>query len=637
MNTVSLHMYRRRIVHLALGVTVIFFLVFGLTVSKQVVYYADSSDLLLAGVYGGLAHPPGYPLYVSLLHVLVTAFPQVPPSLLGGWFAAFSMGAVMGLMLFLVVGLVERIFGTRLWLGSILLPLLLWAAIPLNWTLATIPEVMPLSLLLLLGLCISCLEPLRKITHNPRYALASGFWGILASLYHPLLIGAVLWIWFLWMMYWRCSWRTWFFAWFRGLWAGLLLTLLLYLVLAKGDSWYSWEVPSTLMGWWHFWSRQVYTESGSAIEMLSHDRQITKIIDGIYRWGKWWMSDQQSLLISFLALGGGISLVVKKKTRWLLFLVVLFIMYGVGLAAYLKHPESYPLAETAQWWGIALRERMFYVFPIVMVVFASMLMGALENLRGFLVPFFRVGICMGIVVCGYGIWLLFNLHISPENNAAQVFVGRILEGLPPYATLLVDDDDIFGLLYAQALLGIRQDVTTIPVGMVLMPRWWNVYQGQVARDGFSTNKHVFITDVVSTVLDSRKRVFLYGVDSSELEALGVEGNPFYARPWGYALEILAAPYGAIPSAEYGLSVQVAAIKTEKTNSWFKGFRTHLGTIHAQQAYFLARMGFEKEASWHTTVAGDLFYKEASKEVVQNIFIEGKRRFETYGSYLNYHE
>jgi hypothetical protein len=194
MKKLTLTRYRLHVIRFALVTIVGFTLLFGMTVSKQAVYYADASDLLLASTYGGLAHPPGYPLYVGLLHTIIVAFPHISPALLGGLLAAGCMGIAMGLLVLVLTGLVYRIQHSRIWFGSVLLLLLLWSVIPFNWTLATVPEVMPLALLLLLGLLISGLEPLRLLERVPRYSVWVGFFGILAGLFHPLLIGVMVWI-----------------------------------------------------------------------------------------------------------------------------------------------------------------------------------------------------------------------------------------------------------------------------------------------------------------------------------------------------------------------------------------------------------------------------------------------------------
>ena len=74
-------------------------MMFGLTVSPQMVNYADATDLVLASLYRGLAHPPGYPLYVRSLHQLIALFPNQNPAWLGGVMAAGLMGVTAGLLI----------------------------------------------------------------------------------------------------------------------------------------------------------------------------------------------------------------------------------------------------------------------------------------------------------------------------------------------------------------------------------------------------------------------------------------------------------------------------------------------------------------------------------------------------------
>lgn len=632
MNTATLSVYRQHVGRLALLISSVLTVMYGFTTSSQSVHYADASDLLLAATFGGLAHPPGYPLYVWLLHLFIVAFPQISPSLLGGLFAAGCMGIVSGLLIVVMAGLTHRLFNRRLWWGFAVLFVLLWALVPFQWTLASVPEIMPLSLMLLLAVFLCCLEPLQKLGTVPRYARWCGFIGTIACLYHPLLIGIVGWVWMVWVVYWRRSFRSWWFDWACGLLAGLLVTGLLYAGLVRLGGWYSWEVPTTLASWWHFWSRQIYTSSGSAIETLSRDWHIRSVFDALVLWGRWWNSEQYGWALSMCAVVGLGLLVVTKKMKWFVIMVMPILVYGFGLATYLKHPAAYSLPETALWWGIALRERMFYVLPLLLVLPASVIGGYLTEAKKSLIRPLRIGSWLMILMLLWFLGSSFLLRITPADNAASVYMKQLLISLPANATLLVDDDDVFGLLYVQSILSLRQDVVTIPVGMILMPQWWSTFGTTFSQHGPSSDKEAFITDMVETALDANRRIFLYGVDASVLEHLGVEGNPFFARPYGYTLEITAVPFTGIPPTEYGLSVQVAAIKTENTDNWFKGFRTHLGTIHAQQAYFLARMGFEKEAFWHASVASDLFYTKESKLEVSAILTEGTKRYTEFGSY-----
>lgn len=115
----------------------------------------------------------------------------------------------------------------------------------------------------------------------------------------------------------------------------------------------------------------------------------------------------------------------------------------------------------------------------------------------------------------------------------------------------------------------------------------------------------------------------------------MEGNPFYAVPAGYSVEITKNPPTTFGAADYGISIQLGSIKTAAADRWFRGFRTHVATRHSELAYYYARMGFLDQAKEHQHFARELVYSPQSEQLLDEVVNVGWQRFQESGSYAAY--
>ncbi len=592
--------------------------------SDQAVNFADSNDLLLAAESMGLAHPPGYPLLILILAGLKFCFQTTPLPLVSGWFTAILMGTATGL-LFLTIREIARIKRLSHFHDVYaLIPALLWVTTPLNWMLGTVVEVMPLGIVLIvLGTFFWC---------KKKYGLA-GFSSTLASLHHPLLMILSVIIWTSPFFSSRFPKKQLYRLGF-GMGMAVLVTVMSYGILAHTASRYSWEVPQSLGAWWQMFNRQSYTESGSAIEMFNQETRVSTGLTSVSLWMRWWINDQWGWVLGGFSLFGLGRFVLTRQWRWFgLSLGTLFI-YGPGVAYYIKHPSVLGLAETAVWWGVALRERMFYVFFLILplIAFEGIYLVFSSIRRHTWIQY--IALSLLLTFCGWRVYVQsIQRSMDTGANAAAVYSKQILTSLPERAIMVTQTDEVFNFLYTQLALDIRPDVSIVPVGMVLEPSKWR--DNALAANGFTDNQQAFVADVVTTGLRQQRPVYLYAVDASILSYLGLEGDPFYSVPEGLLLRVQREPPTMLPSADYGVSVQLAPIKTQVSDNWFRGFRTHLATLHTQQTYYLARLGFSDQALWHANIAKKLFYESASKNVVDSTLQVGTARFESGKSYWWY--
>ncbi len=597
--------------------------VLGLKTSSHAVNFADSNDLLLAAEAMGLAHPPGYPLLILLLAGIQHCFSNISMVVISGWVSATLMGLAAGLIFLIIGDMVRRIKPSFSQDVSIIVPVLLWLTTPLNWVLGTVIEVMPFGIVLILLGTFFCV---RKM-----YGWAA-FFSVLASLHHPLLLLLTGSVWVYSLLLTRFQTKR-LIRMGLGAGAALLFVVISYWTVAHAAPKYSWEIPQSLSEWWQMFTRQTYTESGSAIEMFNQGANISVGMESIGLWTKWWLWDQWGWLMGIFCVVGIGSLIYLRQRKWLGIIVGLLMVYGPGVAFYVKHPATFRLTETAIWWGTALRERMFYIFLLLLPFLAFLgvyvLLKPLQK---------RVWVQWAIlfillIVCGWRVGGQFSQgSMDTGANATAVYSEQVLTSLPEKAILVAQTDEVFNFLYAQLALHIREDVSVVPVGMVLEPIKWR--SSNLTTKGFTDNQQAYVVDIVTTALRQQRPVYLYAVDAEILSYLGLEGNPFYGVPEGLLLRVVMAPPTLLPDADYGISVQLAPIKTRADN-WFKGFRAHLATLHTQQTYYLARLGFKDQAEWHATIAKNLFYESASRQIVDSTLQVGWARFKTEQSYWGY--
>lgn len=107
----------------------------------------DSGELVASAWRLMVPHPPGYPLYVWLQHVLTRVF---------AWGSVYHRAALTSALCVLgVLALLLR--GARSWLGVALV--VVFGTIPVVWRYAVLPDVFGLHLLLSIGLVTLAFEP----------------------------------------------------------------------------------------------------------------------------------------------------------------------------------------------------------------------------------------------------------------------------------------------------------------------------------------------------------------------------------------------------------------------------------------------------------------------------------------------
>lgn len=443
----------------------------------EAVQLADSGELITAACVGGVAHPPGYPLYT----LLGRAFCQLPWSTPAGRVALVSVLAGLWSILALY-GVVGRLTGNT------------WAAMVAALTLATgvtfwryssLAEVFALNTALCLTvvyLALRCLVVV-DIARGAAWALFLGFaLGCALSNHHssilmfPVVLAALF-------SQWRdlrqTSARC--LAGLAGLTAGL--TPYLTLLVASPRAVPRWGDTSTWQGLLHHVLRRDYGTFSLAL-----DRESAPLENLGYYLGR--VPAQLGWVLWIVALLGLLGLLCRFSDRPLGQLLARRVDRSTALALVLLPLLTGPLFLllfniTPQGVGAQVVER-FHMLPAAMLCI-SLGVGLDLVVRLWLADSER-----RLSLWQKATWAVVGLTAFANFPRADVSHSLVIEDYIHNALssverggLIVGQGDVhlFGLLYGQELLHLRPDVQYVDVRMLLYP--WYVEQKRQQRPGFS--------------------------------------------------------------------------------------------------------------------------------------------------------
>lgn len=123
------------------------------------VFGGDSGDIILASYFGGVAHPPGYPLNTMIGWIFTHLTLRLSVAYKANLMAAFVQSAVIGVACLTIYKLTKNVFAT-------LAASLILAFTPLFWLYAHVAEVFQLNLLLVGVSCYFLISWRRSFSKN---------------------------------------------------------------------------------------------------------------------------------------------------------------------------------------------------------------------------------------------------------------------------------------------------------------------------------------------------------------------------------------------------------------------------------------------------------------------------------------
>lgn len=596
---------------------------YSLTVSRQLVGYADAPDLLMASLFNGKAHPPSYSLLTIPLHQILSMFPT-NPFLTSNIYNAIIQSIAASIMALILFKISTHVYFLKQSIAVCIAitSALIWGLAAFNWQHAVVLEVFALSNLLVFT-AIYFNQSFFYSPSSKKLFLGFFFWGC-AIAYHPL--NTLIFIPFT-LLFSKSITKRFINRAVLGILSGFVV-LAYILPFANINQSYSWVSEWGMRQALATYARTIYQAGGSAVETY-----LTQINIG---------HSIQSLLFLFTQLAFSIEitmlilttfgLILVKKTNFAVFRTLLFAMLLSGplLVILMKFPLLNQVHDLEYFFGTALRWRMLNPF-FSMVGIASGL-GAIALYHYFSLTSRRIFLVIYLLVPLVFLSINWSGSDASQDNFTQLFTTTILSSLPQDSLLLIDHDEAFSLLAASLINNVRPDITIVPLTFSVQP---SKSATLVSKFGplDTSSLALFGLDLSLKAIKQEVPVFWLISDASLYQWLGVEGNPFYLRPFGYLTQISDTPL-QILDYDYGLSQSLIEFQsTISPNDWWsQGLMAYMASIHTRLAYYHARLGNQSGAQAHHNLALDLSHSPLSRRVISSSLEEGKYRYQQLGRF-----
>ncbi len=543
---------------LSLFIFLVSFLVYGVTSSRNLVNIADSSELLTAAYGQGVAHPPAYPMYTAFLSLVLRLPDHVNPVFL----SHLSSGLFQSLALvffFLTSAKLTKRRDVSL-IGTFAL-----GFSQLFWNQATYAEVFSL-----LFFFIALLTWLVVSAASPR--LIAFLFGIAAS-HHQLavlLIPGLIWGH---RKKQHISWISCAGVFFIG-----LCIPYLWLIVANHQAPLSWRVDPGFMGFIDVLLRSIF--SGTPVIPVSWFNRIYSIVTlftytfSSFNW-----------VISFVALVG-IFAIGKLVQSMRQFLLISLVLSGPVLMGYLVFLDPATISLEMHAYNTFLTLRMTLIFQYIFALFIPFGMTwFLERLHKKNILFtigFVIVLLGSVIFSAVRTYPVINKH---DDHFHEQFYAEILSILPHDSVLLVDSDDVFGLLATQTIRGTRRDVLIIPTVMQMR---WGYLQQILPTDIFAINGYYKLILSLSQWAEMHnKNLFVY--QPKQIFFQQIETYGYVLSPYGYTLKISRSAEHS-PTYSYGLTSQLLTSSYSKNDMWSVFERKQLANMHEILAKYYVKNG-----------------------------------------------
>ncbi len=305
---------------------------------------------------------------------------------------------------------------------------------------------------------------------------------------------------------------------------------------------------------------------------------------------------------------GGVWIWRKKKTLGVV-LIGTWILAGVGIAIYMKFPGVENISDVGYYWGTVLRSRMLlssYMIGGLLVILGIGLVWSWAQKR-------QKVMWMGIALL---VWIVAGVKNGypvmdwSRANFVNYYSQAILNSLPEAAVLVVDDDIVFSLLYLQLVEQKRPDVVIMPATTQMRYHW--IRREMSEKIDFYHDRDEQTVGMIARFVNEGERVYIYGLETSTLERLGIEGNPFFLVPNQYTLEVVREKTLPWEDFNYGLTQQLVNLADEELTNWDRGWLGHVSVIHTILGYNQGRWGNTEAALIHLDIAQNLAQLENNK-------------------------
>ncbi len=410
------------------------------------IYGGDVGDLVTAAFVGGVAHPPGYPLF-TFVGFLLTHIPLSVPAV--SKVAFISLGSSL-LSLFLIWKI------TRLYIDDKLIQIATVLSIAFTyhfWLFAEIPEVFALNVLLILCVLYNAVK-FYKEENKINLWMSFLFFGLALTNHHtslfviPLLVGIVIAK--------RKKIKPKSYVMLSAFFVIGLVPYIYVPIAASHNPILNWDNASTLQNFINLILRRDYgTFTAGSFQRPVYELRVLLLKNYLG-------SIVASLTLPVIVISlTGVLYVLKKQAYITLLLAVVIIISGPFFIVY----AGFPISNT---FILATVERFYLLSEVLLFLFFPW---GLLAIKTFFLTVFSKKIYATILLCAFFLIpiLLLNKNMD-KTNLSKVTLGTefgksFLKNLPQNAVLLVEGDTkSFNVWYVHFVLKYRPDVEVIQMG-----------------------------------------------------------------------------------------------------------------------------------------------------------------------------
>lgn len=588
----------------ALFVFCFFLFWYGLSLPSFNTGYADADEFLSLAPEWGIAHPPGYSLFVGLLHLAINLpLPYTTPAfranLVSATAAALSLAIFTMLTRQLYLTLTPSknrysvvyvfavfcttlavAFNQQIWLYAQITEKYIFAApfimimIYLGHQILTQKKV-PSSSFLLFGLA---------------YGLGLG--------HHQSLV--FLLPFFLFIGFRKIGWSL------GGMLAGIGVTvLLLWLQITRQNtlalSWYSGD---GLTGLVNILTRQDFRgqiyETGAASNGYLPTLQINRIVSGLNAY-------LNQMLISFgwwilLPLTTAGAAVFNKKIRpWLLPLSSPFLLLGPLLAGYLNWPADIG--------SQAITERFYLIsfFTLLPIIFIGLCLIGTRLILALNILNHHQRFSSSLLFIVPSLLIIQAIRTFPSISlknfdlVSKLYQTILTEVKPNSLVSCYSDTSCFALLYEQSVNHLRPDVQIVPLTYPLVHH--QLETASLQRFTYPDNPFKLF-DIITNNIDKRP-VYVVDLNQYYFNFFGLANAFMFYLPSGYAAQLSRTMPTSLPEYSYPLSAAYPNQQFLKSDHYRQFLLSSFAQLHISHAYTYLQRGERVQAQQLLNFAGNI--------------------------------
>ncbi len=592
------------------------------TMPRVNVGYADSDEFLTVAYNGGVAHPPGYPLYTLLLGI----FTHLPLPAVSIAFKGHLLSVLLSVLTLLCaygssfqfINFVNKNSLKRrtafISAGAAVLALAFTA---LYWQYSIITEKHSLSTLLvsLFSLLLIRIQTLSTTSKSYKNYLFSAAFILGLSVSHHLILG-LMGIPFYFFGLRKIQSNRKLFAKISAitLLSALFSSLLIFFTLLTNPS-VSWYFEPTIQGWWQMVSRSEFI--GNVYQQGFYTNLINTGLD---------LNRSLSSLIHYLYLlliHGGLPYLIAIPFL-LLFLsnakdrqraqpvIVNFLLLGPFVAAYLTWPGDWGSQ------GITLRQYLpglVSLTPLLALGFYLFLTRVQAGLKVVSTRSMFRSFPILLIIVSLGLQILF-VYKNTDMSRFDLIAARyssIIDSVKENALITCySDTSCFALMYEKYVNQKRPDVSIIPLAYPLLPQLLS----ESSLHYFAYQDNPFrLFDIITSNLDKRP---VYAVEISDFyyNFLGINDNYMYLIPHGSYAELTRTFPQSLPDH----STPLTSRWLQTTTSIYDPYRLFLKSTaardHLLNGSLYIRYGFREQSLPQFNAASDIFFQFSPLEKEQ---------------------